>query len=673
MATVVKLVPRKAWDGGAILIEQMTQAGVFGWKVGPQAEGVVCGLSRRANNGAYSFQSHSWSFSGGLATVMELGVARTGPFPFTPEDWFGILVSGGKVFYVHQPDGQTEPIARYTSTVPAPAFPQVLDCAMYAPGDMVRDADFVPLAELEDPANGPGPSAIPGVGATAANTWTIIGWGAEIPTGSTVAANTWRIVQPQFTDTVDPDRVVNQFLPFVGFGVDGEAGTFANNRLPFFTNRFSYEERPETVSMANQWWIDDLLDPAYDYAPTMADKLHPFVGFGSQVVGAFFRNKIHPFVGWGLELAPESVYFNLRLPTLRGFKKELGVDGGGGQARFALRAWGYGRQTGLPSTGTAIYPTLVARGGGAGSGAALYPTLVARGSGIVVSGGVGSAIYPTLVAYGEGVSGGVGDGAAVYPTLVARGSGVGPSTGRAVFPTLRAWGSGVGGGIGVGRALYPTLRAYGTGVGGGIGKGRAVFPTLRAYGTSGSSGRALYPMLVAYGEGVGDDLANATTAPGWPKAYLVNITTGALTAMPSLDGLVALYAAHGTLYGRKADGTLVAFDVPATLATPVYFHIRTASDLLDEPGQRHIKRLDTLYLVMREPAGLLVSIVADETEFWPHETETDTSPGLGPHKIKIGRGIRFTEVAFDLRVKTGEAVSLGEILPLVAPHSRRPK
>lgn len=659
--TVSKQVQRLSWDGGAVLIEPISQDGRASWRVGPGV-GVVVGLSRTGNNGQYAYQSHGIKFTSGLFSVCEYGTSKTSYAGFSVDDTFAVRVSRGVVYYEVMRDGETEFSTVYVSDTPAPSLPCVLDCAMYAPGDSVHDADFVTLAELaeEDPSLS---------GVEAENWWTVAGYGAEMAAGSAIASNRWSITQyGVFTSEVAPDSLENSLPPFVGYGVDANVGAFAVNRLPFFTNTFSFSENPEYVSIDNYWWIiDDIVPGPDDSNVEITNSLRPFLAFGTQVENmTFCRNFTQPFDGFGYEDTPNSVRFRLTLPPLSGYAPVLGANGTLGWAQFpSFSHSGWGRLHGGPSSGFVEFPTLFVSGTGAGSGTAEFPTLFVSGDGVGVPYGEGTALFPALYVSGSGVGGSIGVGVAWFSPLALSGSGYGPSSGIAEFPTLSLSGDGVSGSIGIGTAWFPVLSVAGEGVGGSAGDGVAWFPALSLSGYGGVGGTVLFPAFWMTGEGAGPSAAYTG-----PMVFSVNVTTGAMTALPVLAGVVGLYHAHGILYGRTAAGALLAFDVPAATATPVNATIRTAADSFGSIMQ---KRFEKLYVATRGEDGFSVGVLVDETEMWNYVTPADPVSGLTAHKVDVGRGPTFTTASLQLVNANGESAVVGGIYPVVNTLSRRPK
>ena len=165
-------------------------------------------------------------------------------------------------------------------------------------------------------------------------------------------------------------------------------------------------------------------------------------------------------------------------------------------------------------------------------------------------------------------------------------------------------------------------------------------------------------MLVATGIG-------ATTE----TTYAVNLSTGAVTQL-LLGTFDKLVTAHGKLYGLR-DGMLIYLGGNTDQGTKIPVTIRFAPQQF---GTNLAKRIDgQVYLNTREDDGVTLTVIEDETESWQYQTNTDTAPAMGTHRIKVGRGITFHSLGLTVQNRDGGRLDIGGLEIPVIPLSRRPK
>ncbi len=174
------------------------------------------------------------------------------------------------------------------------------------------------------------------------------------------------------------------------------------------------------------------------------------------------------------------------------------------------------------------------------------------------------------------------------------------------------------------------------------------------------TGTATLPAWTAYGH-----LAGVTTE----TTYAINLSTGAVTQL-LLGAFDKLVTAHGRLYGLR-DGALIRLDGDDDSGTAIAATIRFAPQQF---GTYLAKRLDgVVYLNTREDDGVTLMLVQDETSSWTYQTSTDASPGMGTHRVKVGRGITFHSLGLVLENRDGGRLDVGGMEIPVYPLSRRPR
>lgn len=309
---------------------------------------------------------------------------------------------------------------------------------------------------------------------------------------------------------------------------------------------------------------------------------------------------------------------------------------------------------------TAPAPTLTMIGGGRLQLTAPSPVLSLSGTVTDVGSIALAAPEPTLALTGRvGEVGGIAL-VAPRPSLVVLGGGRVVLT--APEPVLSLSGTVPNTGAIALTAPIPSLAM--TGRVGSIGSITLVAPspTLTVNGLVGTIGSivlvAPQPALALSGTGVTVE-----------TTYAVNLTTGAVTQL-LLGAFDKLVTAHGRLYGLRS-GALVRLDGDLDGATTIPATIRFAPQQF---GTLQAKRIDGhVYLNLRENDGVTLTVAQDETTSWDYQTPTDNAPGIGTHRVKVGRGITFHSLGLTLKNRNGGRLDVGGLEIPVHPLSRKPR
>ena len=273
-----------------------------------------------------------------------------------------------------------------------------------------------------------------------------------------------------------------------------------------------------------------------------------------------------------------------------------------------------------PAQGRIGIPLFGVRGSGGGSGRVGVPLFGVRGS---------ADIAPIL-------SGRVG-----IPLFGVRGSG--GAQGRIGLPLFGVRGS---------AEVLPILR------------GRIGLPLFGVRGTGGAQGRVGIPAF-----GLSARLAISPAAgDSWETTYAVNVSTGAVTRW-TLGAADKLVTAHGALYVLR-DGSLYRVDAPDDLGLPIRAYARLAANPL---GANQVKRATDIYLSARQMDGVIVELIADETQAWRYFKPPAIEAGYATHKLNVGEGVHFYTAGLTLRNRNGGAFEVGGLELLVKPLSKRPR
>jgi hypothetical protein len=322
------------------------------------------------------------------------------------------------------------------------------------------------------------------------------------------------------------------------------------------------------------------------------------------------------------------------------------------------------RAEGGPSDGTAVlaWPARSLTAYGGGSAKLTWPARTLTVTSTLQSIGTAELIWAERTLAAEGLSGDLGAVALFWPTRVLTAHGGGHA--ELSWPTRTLTVTGSLDIVGTATLTWPARTLTADGVLGGVGTATLTWPvrTLTATGLTGGLGTIslAWPtrVLVATGSG-------ATTE----TTYAVNLSTGAVTQL-LLGAFDKLVTAHGRLYGLR-DGALIRLDGDDDSGTAIAATIRFAPQQF---GTYLAKRLDgVVYLNTRENDGVTLTLVQDEVASWTYRTSTDASPGMGTHRIKVGRGITFHSLGLILENRDGGRLDVGGLEISAYPLSRRPR
>ncbi len=218
-------------------------------------------------------------------------------------------------------------------------------------------------------------------------------------------------------------------------------------------------------------------------------------------------------------------------------------------------------------------------------------------------------------------------------------------TAALTWPARTLTATGLTGGVGTIALTWPTRTLTAEGLTGGLGAAALVWPTRTLTITVADSG-----------------VTTETT-------YAINLSTGAVTQL-LLGAFDKLVTAHGRLFGLR-DGALVRLDGDLDGSATIPATIRFAPQQF---GTYAVKRLDGhIYLNARENDGMTLTLIPDETTCWTYQTATDTSPAMGTHRVKVGRGITFHSLGLKIQNRNGGRLDIGGIELPVLPLLRKPR
>ena len=294
-----------------------------------------------------------------------------------------------------------------------------------------------------------------------------------------------------------------------------------------------------------------------------------------------------------------------------------------------------------PAQGRIGIPLFGVRGSGGGSGRVGVPLFGVRGSADIapiLSGRVG---IPLFGVRGSADIAPILSGRVGIPLFGVRGSG--GAQGRIGLPLFGVRGS---------AEVLPILR------------GRIGLPLFGVRGTGGAQGRVGIPAF-----GLSARLAISPAAgDSWETTYAVNVSTGAVTRW-TLGAADKLVTAHGALYVLR-DGSLYRVDAPDDLGLPIRAYARLAANPL---GANQVKRATDIYLSARQMDGVIVELIADETQAWRYFKPPAIEAGYATHKLNVGEGVHFYTAGLTLRNRNGGAFEVGGLELLVKPLSKRPR
>ena len=315
-----------------------------------------------------------------------------------------------------------------------------------------------------------------------------------------------------------------------------------------------------------------------------------------------------------------------------------------------------------PAQGRIGIPLFGVRGSGGGSGRVGVPLFGVRGSADIapiLSGRVG---IPLFGVRGSADIAPILSGRVGIPLFGVRGSG--GAQGRIGLPLFGVRGSAEVLPILRGRIGLPLFGVRGSAEVLPILRGRIGLPLFGVRGTGGAQGRVGIPAF-----GLSARLAISPAAgDSWETTYAVNVSTGAVTRW-TLGAADKLVTAHGALYVLR-DGSLYRVDAPDDLGLPIRAYARLAANPL---GANQVKRATDIYLSARQMDGVIVELIADETQAWRYFKPPAIEAGYATHKLNVGEGVHFYTAGLTLRNRNGGAFEVGGLELLVKPLSKRPR
>lgn len=314
------------------------------------------------------------------------------------------------------------------------------------------------------------------------------------------------------------------------------------------------------------------------------------------------------------------------------------------------------------ATATLTWPVRLLTAYGGGSAALTWPVCTLTAAGTLESISTAELTWPKKVLMAEGFANDLGTAALLWSAraLIAHGGGHAELT----WPTRTLTVAGTLEIVGTANLTWPAHTLTANGLLGGVGTGALTWPArvLMATGLTGGIGTISLAWPARVLVAVDSSLTTETT-------YAVNLSTGAVTQL-LLGAFDKLVTAHGKLYGLR-DGVLVYLDGDTDQGTEIPVTIRFAPQQF---GTNLAKRIDgQVYLNTREDDGVTLTMIEDETESWQYQTNTDSAPAMGTHRVKVGRGITFHSLGLIVQNRDGGRLDIGGLEIPVIPLSRRPK
>lgn len=641
MATYT-LIQTYAWDAGARTIDYLVKDGEFTFSVG-HGIGVCCGLNSDNTGESYTEIRFGFLIEASKYQIVESGIV--------------------KKTVTEEPTGRVFKISRSNSVIRYYVDDELIytsetlcgdllfgDCSLYAFLDDVLNATIVNTTENNEGAIAIGP--ITGVGIAAVNESPNFGQAELGPV--TVTGEDYPV-----------SRGSVALGPLISVGADDTA---------------SWGQAE--IGPARAYGLDSLITPEYStgvaginplsasgqtfdedcYGTAALSPLAARGGEGDVVVGAVVLSDTLRAFGYTRVreyLIAEWPAFSVSMrevPTLYG-----ACTLGWPEVTLAATGTRYGV---VSIAATLPYWDVTAYGGGHGTLTApeLGLTGVATGSWFATA----ELDWPEWTLTGAAQVGGVGSASDLeweQSTAQSRGGAVASATlgsftlavtgvagilGRAenTVPYFAQTAEGLVGGWGEIQAIGATFQVRATGFLGAVGSGGGVFPVFE---------------LVAY-------LSESGATPALETTYAVNLTSGAVTQLV-LGAFEKLVVAHGRLYGLRS-GSLLYLGGDDDQGTDIAMTVRFAPQQF---GVYQAKRLNgAVYLNTRESDGVTLSLIQDETTAWKYQTATDTAPGMGTHRVKVGRGITFHSLGLTIENRGGGRLDVGGMQLPVYPLSRRP-
>ena len=642
MATYT-LIQTYAWDAGARTIDYLVEDGEFTFSVG-HGIGVCCGLNSNNTGESYTEIRFGFLIEASKYQIVESGIV--------------------KKTVTEEPTGRVFKISRSNSAIRYYVDDELIytsetlcgdllfgDCSLYAFLDDVLNATIVNTTENNEgaiaigPITGVGIAAVsdegPNFGQAELGPVTVTGEDYPVSRGSVALGP---LISVGADDTASWGQA--EIGPARAYGLDS-----------LITPEYSTGVAGiNPLSASGQTFDEDC------YGTAALSPLAARGGEGDVVVGAVVLSDTLRAFGYTLVreyLIAEWPAFSVSMrevPTLYGActlvwpEVTLAATGtryGVVSVAATLPYWDVTAYGG--GHGTLTAPELELTGDAAGSWFATaeldWPEWTLTGAAQV--GGVGSASdleWEQSTAQSQG--GAVASATLGSFTLAV--TGVAGILGQAenTVPYFAQTAEGLVGGWGEIQAIGATFQVRATGFLGAVGSGGGVFPVFE---------------LVAY-------LSESGATPALETTYAVNLTSGAVTQLV-LGVFEKLVVAHGRLYGLRS-GSLLYLGGDDDQGTDIAMTVRFAPQQF---GVYQAKRLNgAVYLNTRESDGVTLSLIQDETTAWKYQTATDTAPGMGTHRFKVGRGITFHSLGLTIENRGGGRLDVGGMQLPVYPLSRRP-
>lgn len=701
-----EVVYTPGWDAGARSVAVLVGDGAASFEMGDFL-GCVCGFNDVDNGAAYGEIDHAFFIEVGQVRVIEKGIFKTAKIPLPSPAVFRLQRLGGTVSYY------LNDTLIYTSATPSVGV-VFLDCSLYAYGDAILwysieelvgvAAQLSPLRALGSEMSDFGAGLLTPLkasGEVEADT-TVSATLAPLIAVASDVADFCHAVLPALRATAEDDYQVSYLVPLKATGYDAEyTGAYAV--LPALkTTGYDFDEKPDFAV------VHAVLPALASYgvaelAPASGSaSLAPLYSLGVETDDAFAVATLAPlqtdiWVG-------ESNYFVLSWPivTIQALQSSAEVE-------LVIPAPDVYSEGTVSQNGvflTIPAPLVEAVCGGLAVLEVPAPSLVAEGTvlgwasvslempepvvdAVVLTGNVASIQVTIPAPQMESVGGGRVELEMPAPLLEAVGWVEGLSevvllipapelTATATVTTLASvllempapvLYAGDGNRISLVMPA-PILTASAT---------SRIFSQDQALAAARAAVLAAEAALAAATTEAAVLAAKAALAAAWAEeaaaleaaeaTYAVNVETGAVT-MLVLGAMDKLVTAHGKLYGLQG-GALVRLDGEVDGEhTPIPVRVRFAPT---DFGTNALKRLNGVYLSVRENDGITMDVVTDEVKAYRYQTRTDNAPAYGTHKVVVGAGPKFHTVGLVVRNRDGGRFALGGLDAQPQVLSRKPR
>lgn len=623
------------WDSGARTSSGFTGNGSLSFSVG-QAIGVVCGLNSADNEQKYTEIQHGFYISGKKYKIVERGVFKTGFAIFAAETIFKVERINKVVKYY------LDDVLVYTSLSLSDGI-VFGDCSLFFYLDSIIDATITLLgdyneAEIVLPFGATGAEGDPNFSAVGLGPLFVAGEEWEVNTASIGIGPLWGIgVEGDASwgmaglgpldgsgteDLLTPDYSVGnvKFGPVYAYGYEGYVDSVTAD-----------------ITLGSFWAKGAEGDPSWGEAG-----LGPIQAFG------YTRNRRYLYADWPDWVADiRSVIAPLYITStieLAWPARQLSAKGNYNNAEVKF-----------------YWPerNLIAYSGDSVN--CVWPDReITIESEIGVVGTV-ELTWPELELYSESLVGGVAAIELTWPksSLIAYGG----NYARLTWPTRTLTVESLIEVVGTISLAWPDRKLEVIELVGSVGVVELTWPAriLTAIGLIGSVGNVTLRWPIISLKASNETVSVETT-------YAINLTTGAVTQL-LLGVFEKLVTAHGRLYGLK-NGALVYLAGDTDQGEEIPMTVRFAPQQF---GTYLAKRIDgVVYINARESDGVTLTLVEDEVTTWSYQDDTDNSPAMGTHPVKVGRGITFHSLGIILENRNGGELTIGGMEIPVIPLARRP-